>query len=172
MKIKVQISFKEYICLMYSITYKKPVMILLICVATVMLLWILAFHLEFFPVPEPTRYQYFTLVLITVIQPLFIFNTLRRNYYSNNHLKETVEIEFTESEVIIAGHSFYTELLWKKLFKIVELKGWYLIYQNTLSAVLVPKKSLHPKQSQEIRAILRSISNVPVHLKKTEHGHA
>jgi len=140
-------------------------MILVVIVGLFSLTWILNGQFNFLPLPSPTFYQYITLILVAVIQPLVIYTTIRKNYHSSNHLKEPLEIEFTGSQVKIKGKSFYTELDWEKTFKIVELKNWFVIYESNLTAVIIPKKSLSKIQEEEFRKIVLSIKKVPVHLK-------
>src|SRR6185295_14315595 len=106
MKIKTEISFKEYRKLLFSLTYRKPIMKVILCVAFVMLVWILGYYLHFLPVPKPQIYQYTTLILITVVQPITIYWTIKRNYDSSNHLREHLEIELTQSEIKVQGESF------------------------------------------------------------------
>lgn len=165
MTIRTKIHFKEYLKLLFGLTYKKPVMRIILCVALAMLLWILDYNLHFLPVPKPEIYQYITLTLTTVVQPIVIFWTIKRNYDSSNHLSEELEIELTQSEIKVRGESFYTEITWKKIFKIDEQENWFLIYQNNLSAIIIPKKDFRNGQVREFKKILTSISNVPVHLK-------
>ncbi len=141
-------------------------MIVILCVALVMLLWILGYYLHFLPVPKPAYYQYMTLVLIILVQPLVIYRTIKRNYESNNLLKETLEIEFTKKEIILKGESFYTELTWGKIYKVVELKGWFMIYQNSLSAILISRGSFKTKQIDEFKQILQSNSGLNLCLQK------
>lgn len=131
-----------------------------------MLLWILGYYFHFIAVPKPEIYQYITLTLIAIIQPTVIFLTIKRNYDSSNHLAEQLEISLNETEIHVCGESFYTEISWEKLFKIDEVKNWFLIYQNTFSAILISKRNLTEQQIGEVRKILRSIPNVPVHLKE------
>ncbi|MDB5231348.1 MAG: hypothetical protein JWN76_2153 [Chitinophagaceae bacterium] len=138
---------------------------IILFVAFAMVVWIGGYYLHFLPVPKPKIYQYITLVLITVVQPTAIYFTIKRNYYSSNHLAEPLEIELTQSEIKMQGESFYTEIAWKKIFKIDEQTHWFLIYQNTLSAIIIPKKSFHGHQVEEFKQILRAIPDVPVHLK-------
>jgi len=114
MVIKTKISFKEYVKLLYRLTYKKPVLIFLVCVACVMLIWILGYQFKFLPVPKPAYYQYMTLIIIAFIQPLVIYSTIWKNYHSGSHLKEQLEIEFTLKDIKVKGESFYTELSWQK----------------------------------------------------------
>ena len=131
-----------------------------------MLLWILGYYWHFLPVPEPEIFQFIALFLISVFQPLGIYLTIRRGYHSSNHLGENLELTTDATKLMIRGQSFYTELLWNKLFKIEEERDYILIYQNTLTAVIIDKSDLDEQQLQEFKTILRSIPQIPVHLRK------
>ena len=165
MTIVTKISFKEYVTLLYRLTYKKPVMKLLLFVAFAMLVWIAGYYSKILPVPKPTFYQYTTFFLITLVQPMVIYNTIRQNYRSSSHLKEQLKIEFTTTEIKMQGDSFYTVLDWAKIYKVQELKDWVLIYQNSLSAIIIPKKSLTGKL-REFKHLLHSISGLKLELHK------
>ena len=163
-KIKTKLSFKAYVRLLYGLIYKKPIMIVIVCVGFAMLVWILGYRFDLLPLPKPTIYQYITLGLITIVQPLVIYSTIWNNYYSANHLREALEIEFTPLEIKIHGESFYTELTWEKTFKVEELNNWFLIYQNNLSAVIVQKKFFSESQLKDFKKLLRGVRDIPVHL--------
>jgi YcxB-like protein len=166
MIIKTSISFKEYAKLLFSLTYKKPMIRVIVGVGVAMATWIIGYSSGLTFLPKPTYYQYLTLIIISIVQPLAIYSTIWKNYHSSSHLKEALEIEFTQKEIKINGDSFYTELTWAKMYKVVELRHWFLIYQNNLSAVTIPKKSFHSiAEIQEFKKMLRSIPNVPLHLK-------
>src|ERR1700712_2609148 len=105
MKIKSRVSFKEYRKLLFGLTYKKPMMKVIVCIALAMLVWISGYYLHFLPVPKPEIYQYITLIVITVVQPVVIYWTIKRNYDSSNHLRELLEIELTQDEIKIPRHS-------------------------------------------------------------------
>ena len=164
MKIKTKVTFKEYVKLLYSLVYERLIMKFLICVAIVILLWIIFYYLNFFNLPKPIIYQYITLILIVVVQPIVIYITIYRNYNSNNHLRETLEMEITPKEIKIEGESFYLEIKWHKMFKIVEKPNWFLIYQNNLSAIIIPKKDLRADDINKFREIFKDMVNVPVEL--------
>jgi hypothetical protein len=138
----------------------------IIGVGCLMLLWIVGYYLHFLPVPEPQIYQYIAVTLIAIVQPLGIYLTIKRGYESSNHLGEKLEIETAEDKLSVKGQSFYTELLWNKLFKIVEERDHILIYENTLTAVIIDKTDLGEKELEEFKNILSSIPQVPVHLRK------
>src|SRR5436190_13973760 len=165
MTIKTKVSFKEYLLLLYRLTYKKPVMKLLLVVAVSMLVWIAGYYTNILPVRKPTIYQYTTFFLITIVQPAVIFTTIRQNYRSSSHLKEELKIEFTMTEIKIHGDSFYTVLDWGKIYKVQELKDWMLIYQNSLSAIIIPKRSLTGKL-REFKHLLHSVPGLKLEVNK------
>ncbi len=164
MTIKTHISFTEYARLLYTLAYRKPFMWLIVAIGAAMWFWIISYYSGWFGFPKPSIYQYITAVLITVIQPAFIFLTIWQNYHSSAHLQESMVVEFTQDLVKLTGKSFYTELGWKRLFRILELKNWYLIYQNNLSAVIIPKKSFG-KKCAEFQRLLQAIPGIPKKLK-------
>ena len=130
------------------------------------MIWIIGYYTEILPVPKPTYYQFLTIALITLVQPVFIFITIRKNYKSSCHLKDALQIEFTQTVIIVNGPSYHTEIGWAKMFEIVELKHWFMMYQNNLSAIIIPKKSFSPEQENELKVLLKGLKDVPVKLKK------
>ena len=138
----------------------------IVCVGIAMLLWITGYYLHFLPVPKPLIYQYSTLILISVVQPVVIYWTIKRNYDSSNHLRERLEIELTPEEIKVQGETFLTVISWVNIFKIDEQKKWFLIYLNTLSAIIIPKKDFHGTQLEEFKRIVSTIPEAPVHLKQ------
>jgi len=165
MKIKTKISFKEYQKLLFYLAYKRTILRVILGVALALIIWILGYNFHFLPVPKPQIYQYITLVLILVAQPMVIYLTIRRSYKSSNNLREKLEIEFMHSQIKINGESFYTEIEWKNIFKIDEEANWILFYVNSLSAIIVPKKAFHGTQLEELKKIILTIPKVPVNLK-------
>lgn len=166
MVIKVKVSFEEYMKLLYILMYTKPLLIFIVFVDILLLTWIFVYYTSLLDVSEPSYYQFFATLLITVFQPAGFFYIIWRNYRSSNQLTEELEIDLSPTLIKVRGDSFYMELLWEKIYKVVELKNWFLIYQNTLSAVIIPKQSLSPEEQQEFVTLLDTIpSNVRVELK-------
>ncbi len=166
MIIKTKIRFKEYVKLLYSLAYERTMLRLLVLVALLLLLWILFYNFDVFNLPKPIIYQYITLSLIAIAQPAIIFITIWRNYYSSNQLRETLEIELANEMIKINGESYYMEIEWEKLFKIVEKPNWFLMYQNNLSAIIIPKKDMDEKDIVNFRRLLSGLKVVPVELLK------
>ncbi|MGV8812557.1 MAG: YcxB family protein [Gelidibacter sp.] len=168
MKIKTKVNFKEYVKLLFSLAYEKTILRLLLGVAFLILLWIIFFNLEIFDLPKPLIYQYVTLILIAVVQPTGLYLTMRRTYKSSNQLQETSEFVISPNDFKINGESYYMEVKWEKLFKIVEKRNWFLLYQNSLSAILIPKKDMSATDIKSFRQIVKGINDVPVELLDTK----
>lgn len=166
MLIKTKITFKEYVKLLYGLIYKKPIMKLLVAFAFLMLIWIIIAQFDILSIPKPTFYQYITLSLISVVQPIVIYSSIWTNYYSSNHLKEKLAIEFDHTTIQVTGDSFFTKLTWEKTYKVVEVEKWFLIYQNNFSAIIIPKKSFTNEQLEKFKQLLKSIPIIDLDLKE------
>lgn len=164
MKITTKISFKQYVKLLYSLAYEKIALRFLICFAFIILLWIIFYHTNIISLPKPLIYQYITLGLIAIVQPILIFITIRSNYYSSNQLMETLVMELSPDIIKINGESYYMEIKWDKLFKIVEKQNWFLLYQNNLSAIIIPKKDMSETDINNLRTFLNNTIDVPLEL--------
>lgn len=154
MKLKTNVTFKQYLQLMFKLTYQKIMFRILVGIAALLFLWIIFYQLDLFGLPQPIIYQYITLGLIGLVQPAIVFSTVHRNYYSSNQLRETLEMELTEDRIKIHGETFYMEILWKQIHRFSELTRWFMIYQNNLSAIIIPKRSLTTDQIHELRIVL------------------
>ena len=163
--VKGRIRFKEYVFLMYRLIYKKPLMILVLCAGLLMLAWILAGNFDLMDLPPPPAMPYVACTFILLIQPLLIFFTIKRSFDSNHLIHEPHEITFTRKEIKIRGNSFYTEYFWATTHKVEELKEWFLVYQNYLSATLIHKRYFNKEELREFKDLLRSIHDLDLNLK-------
>lgn len=68
---------------------------------------------------------------------------------------EKISYEITEKYIRIKGESFNSAMDWTKIFKILELKNWILIYQNEQAATIIPKVAFGEKIS-EFRNMVKS----------------
>jgi hypothetical protein len=163
MTIKTKVTFKEYVKLLFGLAYQRPIMKLLVSVAVLLILWILFYHLNIINLPKPLIYQYITLALLVVVQPTVIYTTIRTVYYSSNQISEPLEMQILPEAIKIHGKSFYMEATWDKMFKIVEKQNWFLIYQNSLSAIIIPKKAMQDEEITSFKKILKEV-DCPVEL--------
>lgn len=165
MIINTEITFAEYRNLLFGLTYRKPLMKIVLGIALAMIVWISGYYLKFLPVPEPKIYQYITLGLITVVQPCAIYWTIKQNFQSSTHLGQETKIDLTEEKIKLHGECIYMEIEWKSIFKVVEIKSSFLVYQNSLSAIIIPKKDFPGLEHEELRNILLKIPGLAVHLR-------
>jgi hypothetical protein len=168
MMIKAHISFHEYLKLMFRLAYRKPVMIAIVTFDLLMAAWIIAFYCGADSLPEPEYPQYMAIFLISVVQPIGIYISIRQNYESSSRLHERIEIELTPEKLIITGKSFYSEHTWKKEFRVLELNDWILVYENNFAATIIPKRLLKKREIEDFREFLEGIPHIQLRLKKTE----
>ena len=58
----------------------------------------------------------------------------------------------------VQGESFKSEIAWGKIHKILVLKHWVLIYQNSAAANLVPKKVMSGEQLSGFNKLIHEVT--------------
>ena len=90
MKVTTRIMLKEYVKLLVGRAYHKPLLRLIVGVGVAMAFWIIGYYLGLSFLPKPQYFQYTTLLLIAVVQPLGLVITTRKTYKTSGHLQEEV----------------------------------------------------------------------------------
>ena len=109
-----------------------------------------------------------TLIFIALVQPVGIYLTIRRTYKSSNQLQEASVFEITPQYLKINGESYFMEIKWEKFYEIVERPKWFLLYQNSLSALMISKINMSPDEIHNFRQILKTIKEIPVELMEAD----
>lgn len=154
MIIETKIDFKKYIKLMYILTYRRKLMIYT-SILGFLLLIISIFY--FFGIIEMTEFPWIPIltgIVINIVMPISVYYTSRKAYFTNARLQEKIVYEITQDLIIITGESFNSQMTWDKTYKVLELKEWFLIYHNKLSANIISKESIG-NQTQEFREIIK-----------------
>lgn len=142
MTVNTKVDFQDYSKLMFTLSYRKPIMILLTLAGITMLITSLLYFAGVdIPFDEPPFFQLVFGFAIVFLLPFSIYRTSKKNFYSHSKLQERMIYEFTDEKVLINGESFNSEFDWKSVFKISELNDWILIYQSNQIANLLPKKA-------------------------------
>ncbi len=142
MIIETKLQFKDYLKLMYILTYRKPVMILLTILGSLMFVGAIFYFLGFqVPVDEPPYFQIVFGFFIIAVLPFSVYRSSKKNFISHGRLQEKITYEFTEEKMKQTGESFNSEMDWSKIFKVQELRNWILIYQSKQLANILPKSS-------------------------------
>jgi len=156
MKIETRLEFKSYLKLMYTLTYRKPIFIfIIIYLLVVVLLNIFIFSDINFLLGDTYYIPLFIAFYFIVLLPISIYFNSRKIYSTNGLLKEKIIYEFTDEKISHTGETFYTEMDWTKIYKIVEMKQWILIYQSKVHVNIISIESFGDNL-MEFRNLVRS----------------
>ena len=156
MIVEAKLERKKYLKLMYLMVYRKPVIIFLTIIGIVMFIGSIAYVLGYRDLHTDPPYVpgVFGFFIVFVI-PYSILRNANKNFSSNGRLQEKIVYEFTSDLIKIKGHSFTTEMDWEKIYKVLELKNWILVYQNKYIFNVIPKKSFG-EHLTEFKIIIRN----------------
>ncbi len=56
------------------------------------------------------------------------------------------------------------EIKWENFFIIVEKPNWFLLYQNSMTAIMISKKDMSTSDINVLRDFLKNIKDVPIEL--------
>jgi hypothetical protein len=143
--ITTKLDFKKYSNLMFRLTYRKPMMIVLTILGFIMLITAILYFVGI-PIPFSST-PFFPLFfgVYTLLLPLFIYRTSRKNFSTHKRLHEQITYEFNDGKILITGESFKSEMDWVSLYQIGELPNWILLYQNRMIASVIPKDAFGDK---------------------------
>ena len=157
--ISTQISQGDYLKLSYLLTYRKPILIFCSIAGLGMLVLSLLHFAGLYMVDGQT--PYIPLVagfFMAVYLPFAVYRNSNKTYTSNRLLQEKINYQFDLERINVIGESFKSEIEWKNIYKILELKNWVLIYQNSAVANLVPKKSLNKEQQTAFSKFIKEVA--------------
>lgn len=163
MRFKTKIEFRDYLGLMFLLSYRKPVILFIL----IMGFGFIAYSLFFLPW-APGELPWLELLVgfyLIFLIPFAVYRTSKRNFNSNKRIQETIEYEFGDGKMKVTGESFSSELDLDKTYKIEELKKWFLIFQSKPTANLIPKESLSENEIAALRELFRNQKNTILKLK-------
>lgn len=155
-EVESQINLKEYIKLMYSLTYRKPLML----ISTIVVLLMVVVTLKNSIVRDnwvDFPYQSLLLgIIILIVIPASIYWSSKRNFNSTPRIRERMVYTFEKEEFHILGESFNSSMSWDKVFKVQETKQWLLIYHNKIVASLIPRSSFSAEEYENVKELILS----------------
>ncbi len=80
---------------------------------------------------------------------------------------EKLTYKFSSKEIDIKGETFTAKLFWENIKNVKETKEFFLIFQKTLAANIVPKSSFTVEQLTSFRTLLQSINNIDLDIEET-----
>jgi hypothetical protein len=127
---------------MFVLTYRKPLVIFLTGVGLISFLSSASYFAGLkVPIDGSPYFPLFFGFFVVVVLPFSIYRSAKKSFSSNERINEKIIYEFTEDKIKITGETFNSELSWEKTYKILELKNWFLIYQSSLIANVIPKNA-------------------------------
>jgi len=154
LKFKIKISFKDYRNFILLRNLKNPISILILFLAFVfisasimsILFWqenlgALIFYLIF-------------LILIFIIYPALVIRGIKKTFFSNKYLQESVTYDFSDENVMLTGETFSTMYKWEHIYKIEELKNWILLFQDRRVVNLLHKPQIPLGDLQELKEMI------------------
>lgn len=154
MEIQTKITFKDYWKYYLGELLKKSSIIIFI-IAMIYLLYTVIF--EIIPNFSADFYSIFIIFIVVFglfFLPLSIYRRIRKVFFSNKKIQELITYEISEEKVIQKGEDFESEFTWSSLFKVKEIKNWFVLYHSSHGVNLIPKNSMNKDQIQELREII------------------
>ena len=163
MIITTKLTFEEYLKVMYAIAYKNwrvrffTFIGLLILTSTIVVLFN----------KETKDFPYSSLIMglgLAFSTPISLYFQLKKNYQANAALQQGVTYTFTKEGVELKGESFNSQLKWIHISKVVEQKGYFLLYQPNATVMIVAKKELSDSEINKCRTLLKGIPSLTTKL--------
>ncbi|MBF9251753.1 YcxB family protein [Pontibacter sp. 172403-2] len=156
--IQSKLTLEKYIRLMFRLTYRKFIMLFISFIGVTMLTaGILDFASVWNSIDGPPYFQLIFGTVVVFYLPFTVYRSARKNFLSHANLQENMTYTFTPEQIIIQGETFNSTTSWDKVYKVQELKGWFLIYQSKQVAHLVPKDTFSPEQIFRFREIMAAV---------------
>lgn len=156
MIIETEIDSRMYMNFMFTMSYRKPATLIPTIIGSLMILTSVLYFVGFkIPFNSPPHLQLVLGFFIVAVLPFSIYRSAKKNYPFLGRLQEKIIFEFTDEKIIETGETFSQEMDWIEINKVQELNAWILMYQNTGSAIILPKVSFG-KNLNEFKELLRS----------------
>lgn len=152
MIIKTKLSEKDFIRINFILLYRR-VFILIITIAAILSI-LLSITVA---ITNSSRFNISQLIgplIIALILPVMVYFMAIRNYKSSKRIGETIEYEFTNTDFLIRGESFSSQLSWDKVYKVTKLKHWVLIWQNRQAANIISRRDIWEGDITKLKEIL------------------
>jgi len=154
-----QIRKKDFIRLFFSLTLRKPAIVVSILLGLGLLVFVGLYYLHFFK-PGLIRNPLFMLFigLSSILYLLFgIYRSAVKNYTSHERLNQKLTYLLTNDTISYTGEAFTNEFKWDSFFKIVRIgSDWIILYNTKTVANFLPISGLKKEEVDLLREFLKS----------------
>ncbi len=142
MKVESQIDFIKYRNVLFLMTYRRPIVVLINLFGLISLIYgeMYYYGLRRLYISPPVIPFIFGSVFVFV-WPIIIFIFARQSYYRNIKMLEIVIYNFDEAGFIMIGSTFSATVKWEAIEKVEELKNWIIIYHRDKISNTIPKNN-------------------------------
>jgi hypothetical protein len=165
MKITSQLNFKEYLKLKFILSYQGFfVWFSIFCVVIALISCLIEFSDG---AGERSDIIWaFLFCAYIFLRPISIYFLARKSFNTNQILQDKVVYEFLTDKLLITTQYSSASIPWDKMYKIRELKDWFLIYHSNKLANLIPKRLFNTQEIIQVKDLFKSIKGVDVKLKE------
>jgi hypothetical protein len=166
-KISTSLNIKDYRSLLFQLTYKKPMIIILTLIGLLSVVTsVLYFFGLFGSFSSPPYFQLFLGICIVLFLPFSVYRQANRSFNGNRRLSESITYEFSQEQVSLTGESFSSTYTWDKIPKIEINKKWVLIYQNKTTANIIMRKNFREPELMQFIGIVNSYKSITKKIKQ------
>ncbi|TCC86457.1 YcxB family protein [Pedobacter frigiditerrae] len=160
-----KIEFSDYLKLNYILFYKKIGSILTLLLGIIFITISIIDFFEIYDIIEGyPSYQPVLGLVIVFMMPLGIYFSAKKNFKNYNVLNGANEYQFDNDNLRIIGSNFNSKIKLNSLYKVEELKNWFIIHLAKGSTNLISKKALNEHQILALREIFKKLKNVKIKL--------
>ncbi|KPH10998.1 YcxB family protein [Chryseobacterium sp. ERMR1:04] len=163
MVIKTKLTFKEYLKLNIEILFGD--IFLVLGLIFLLLFSILGFisNIIFYSDSQNLWISFF-IILVCVFLNAFKYFQLKKIYKTSKDIKEEITYTFSDEKIHVKGSTFESEFSIKSIYQIQEFKNLFLIYYNSHSKSIIPKKGFTKQEIATLRTIVKN-NNVKAKLR-------
>lgn len=153
---------------MYFLAYRKPIVIVTLLLGFYIIYLdvkiIMSGQLNFIPISS-IAFNIFILLGTFILYPLWYYYKFSKDYQTNKVISTETTSIFKDDIIQDVGESFTVELAWNNIYKIEELKNWFLFYHSKSIYGFCPKRAMTKDQVSELRNMIKT-NNIKAKLRK------
>lgn len=150
MTVKTQITFRDF--LLFHI--ESSLLRLIVFLSIFLVFFIIKESVDGSPETDLLRSTSMWFVILLLFMVIRSYFSIKFAFSSNKNIQESITYTFTDEKIRIEGETFDEDFTWNSVYKVKELKDWFLIYQNAQVMSMVPKKFFTREQVSGLRAII------------------
>jgi hypothetical protein len=150
---------KDFVRLFFSLTLRKPAIVISILLGLGLLVFVALNYLHFFR-PGLLKNPLFMLFIgiASILYLLFgIYRSAVKNYAAHERLNQELTYLLTDDMVSYSGAEFTNEFKWESFYKIESIgNDWIILYNSKTVANFLPIGGLTGAQVEQLREFLKA----------------